>query len=207
MTYFFLIETKPRYSESIQVLQQQRIFRSGLGLWYIRSDLTQTSEFEQWDRSILLGTFAKLWKATICFIVCVCLSIHPTVRKEQFACRGRIFKKFYILIFLKNCQENSSFIKIWQEKQVLYLKTSRYFWSYIAHFFLEWEMFQTEVVKEIKTHFVFNTFFRKSSILWNNVEKYCGSGQATDDNVARAHYLLTYLLTQLLHGAESFLRK
>ena len=78
------------------------------------------------------------------------------------------------------------------------MKTSRYFWSYIAHFFLEWEMFQTEVVKEIKTYFVFNIFFWKLSILWDNVEKYCGSGQATGDNVVHAHYLLTYLLTHSL---------
>jgi len=25
------------------------------------------------------------------------------------------------------------------------------FWSYLTHFFLEWEMFQTNFVKEIKT--------------------------------------------------------
>ena len=26
------------------------------------------------------------------------------------------------------------------------------FWSYLAQFFVEWEMFQTKVVEEIKTH-------------------------------------------------------
>jgi len=82
------------------------------------------------------------------------------------------------------------------------MKTTRYFWSYIAHF-LEWEMFQIEVVKEIKTHSLCSiNFFPKSSILWDNVEIYCGSGQATDDIVAHVHYLLTHLL----HAAESFLR-
>ena len=76
------------------------------------------------------------------------------------------------------------------------MKTTRYFWSYIAHF-LEWEMFQTEVVKEIKTHILCSiTFFWKSFILWDNVEKYCGSGQATDDNVACVHYLLTHSMEQ-----------
>jgi len=33
------------------------------------------------------------------------------------------------------------------------------FLSYLAHFFLEWEMFQTQVVEKIKTHFVFSNFF------------------------------------------------
>jgi len=38
------------------------------------------------------------------------------------------------------------------------------------------------------THFVFNNFFpRKSCRLWDNVEKYCRAGQATDDNMAHAH--------------------
>jgi hypothetical protein len=49
-------------------------------------------------------------------------------------------------------------------------------------------MFQTKVVQKIKnTHFVFRkiVFFLK-----DNVEKYCKSGQATDDNVAYVHCML-----------------
>jgi len=54
---------------------------------------------------------------------------------------------------------------------VLYMKTDIHFLSYLPHFFLEWEMFQTKVVKEIKTHSLFsNFFFRKSCRLWDNVE-------------------------------------
>ena len=33
------------------------------------------------------------------------------------------------------------------------------FFSYLAHFFLEWEMFRTNVAEKIKTHFVFSNFF------------------------------------------------
>jgi len=41
-------------------------------------------------------------------------------------------------------------------------------------------MFQTKVVEKIKTHiWCSKTFFRKSCHLWDNVEKYCRSGQAT----------------------------
>ena len=56
--------------------------------------------------------------------------------------------------------------------------------------FLEWEMFQTKFVEEIKTHILFSVFFfRKSCRLWDNVEKYCRLEQATDDNMAHAHWI------------------
>jgi len=37
---------------------------------------------------------------------------------------------------------------------------------------------------------MFNNFFFKSCRLWHNLEKYCRAGQATDDNVAHAHFML-----------------
>jgi hypothetical protein len=43
--------------------------------------------------------------------------------------------------------------------------------------FLEWEMFQRDVVEKIKTHILCSvSFSRKSYRLWDNVEKY-GIGQ------------------------------
>jgi flagellar assembly factor FliW len=50
-----------------------------------------------------------LWKATISFI----MSVRPFALIFEY--------------FSKICQENSSFIKIRQEQQVLYLKTTRIF--------------------------------------------------------------------------------
>ena len=32
------------------------------------------------------------------------------------------------------------------------MKTFPHLWQYLAKFFLEWEMFHTEVVEKIKTH-------------------------------------------------------
>jgi hypothetical protein len=47
-------------------------------------------------------------------------------------------------------------------------------WQYLAEFFLEWEMFQIEVVEKIKTHILYSvTFFWKLCHLGDNVEK-CG---------------------------------
>jgi len=45
-------------------------------------------------------------------------------------------------------------------------------------------------VKNIGSNFKLNNCFRKSCRLWNNVEKYCWIGQATDDNMAHAHFML-----------------
>jgi len=73
------------------------------------------------------------------------------------------------------------------------MTTNTHFWSYLAELFLEWEMIHTEVVEKNtkNTHFMFNSFFfLKSFRKWNNVEKYCRAGQATDDNMAHAQYIL-----------------
>ena len=70
------------------------------------------------------------------------------------------------------------------------MKTIVHFWSYLAQFFIEWEMFQTNLVEKIKTHILCSvTFFppRKSCRLWENVEKYYRAVQATDYNMALAH--------------------
>ena len=70
--------------------------------------------------------------------------------------------------------------------------TNIHFWSYLAHFFLEWEMFQINLVEKIKTRILYsvNFFPRKSSCLWDNAEKSCRAVQATDDNTAHAHCML-----------------
>jgi hypothetical protein len=54
------------------------------------------------------------------------------------------------------------------------MKTDVHFWSYLAHFFLEWELFQTKVVDKIKTHTLRSiTFFSESravyEIMWKNI--------------------------------------
>ena len=71
------------------------------------------------------------------------------------------------------------------------MKTNIDFSSYLAQLFLDWEMFQTKVVEKIKTHILcLVTFFLKSCRLWDNVEKYCRAGKATDDNIGHAHCML-----------------
>jgi len=51
------------------------------------------------------------------------------------------------------------------------LKTNTHFLSYLAQFFLECEMFQTEAVEKIKTHILcpVTSFPRKSCRLWDKM--------------------------------------
>jgi hypothetical protein len=56
-------------------------------------------------------------------------------------------------------------VSLQSDKNSRTLCEDRYtFWSYLTHFFLEWEMFQTKVVKKIKTHFIFSNFFFKKIV-------------------------------------------
>jgi hypothetical protein len=64
--------------------------------------------------------------------------------------------------------------------------TSVNFWSYLAQFRLEWEMFRTEVVENKHTRCMFKTFFfRKSCRLWDIVGNSCSAGQVTNGNITR----------------------
>ena len=63
------------------------------------------------------------------------------------------------------------FIKIWEEKPVLY-KTFSTLWQYLAEFFLKWEMFWIKIVVKIKIHFIFNNFFFFKCIFYQIMSKY-----------------------------------
>jgi hypothetical protein len=55
------------------------------------------------------------------------------------------------------------------------MKTNIHFWSYIGHFFLEWDIFQTKVLEKIKIHILHSItffFFRKCAvceIMWKHI--------------------------------------
>jgi hypothetical protein len=57
------------------------------------------------------------------------------------------------------------------------MKTSIHFWSYVAQFFLEWEMFHTNVIEKVKTPFMFDDAYKKSRSLQENVENIVESGR------------------------------
>jgi hypothetical protein len=111
-----------------------------------------------------IGVFAKLRKATINLIMSVRVSV--CTNDTTGVPMGGFSWKFMFEYVSENCRENSSFIKTDQELRALFMKTAKHFWSYLVQFFLEWQMFETKSVEEIKTHIlcpitVFS-FFRKS---------------------------------------------
>ena len=113
-----------------------------------------------------------------------CVSVCPSAWNNPASLSWNLIFEY----FLKICQENSSFIKIWQEKWVLYRKVNIHFLSYLAQF-LEWRMFQTKFVGKIKTHIICS-IPPKIVPLWQNVEKYARTGQATDGNMAYVYCML-----------------
>jgi len=55
------------------------------------------------------------------------------------------------------------------------MKTNIHFLSYLAHFFIDWEMFQTKIVDKIKTHILCSVtffFFENRAVYektWKNI--------------------------------------
>jgi len=113
-------------------------------------------------------------KATISFVMSACPSVRPYVCTEQL---GSHWKDFHEILYFwhisKIRRENSSFIKIWRYQRPFYMTINIHFWWYLAQFFLEREMFRTEVVQKIKTHILCSiTFFpRQSCRFRDKVEK------------------------------------
>ena len=69
------------------------------------------------------------------------------------------------------------------------MKTKKQLGLHLIAFFLERELLQTKVIEEIKSQIHVQLFyFLKLCLLWDNVEKYCNAGQATDDNVEHARW-------------------
>ena len=134
-----------------------------------------------------LGAFAKLRKATISFV----MSVRPSAWNDS-APTGRIFMKFDIWGFFENLS--------WKFKFHYHLTVitatvheDRYTFTLISRSVL----FRMRNVSDKSgrenqnTHFLFSySPPRKSCRLWDNVEKYCRAGQATDDNMAHAHCML-----------------
>jgi len=102
------------------------------------------------------------------------------------------------------------------------MNTNAQFYHTLAQFFLEWEMLHSKVVEKLKIHILCSvTVCRKSCRLWDNVEKYGRTGQATYDNrrmrtaswmskATNTHskyvILISFPLQQWLHESALMLR-
>jgi len=102
----------------------------------------------------LSGTFAKLRKASTSFVMSVCSSEWNTSAPTR-----RIFMKFDIFGVFRKPDEK---IRVWilKRKTGIYVRTNTHIWLHLAQFLLEWEIFRTNIVEEIKKHILCSvTFF------------------------------------------------
>ena len=99
---------------------------------------------------------------------------------------GRIFHKTWG--FFENISRN---LKSDKNNGYFTWRPIYIFSSYLAEFFLRITNVPDKILEKITTHILCSiTIFFKSYRLWDNKEKYCKAGQATDENMAHAHFML-----------------
>jgi hypothetical protein len=107
-------------------------------------------------------------KAQLCH---VCLSVRPSVSMEQLGFHCMDFHgNWYWSIFRKSVKKIHLSLKF--DKNNGYVKANIHFRSYLAHFFFEWEMLQTECVDKIRWHSLRTLTFENCTlyeIMWKNI--------------------------------------
>ena len=136
---------------------------------------------------LLQAPYRKITKATIIFVM--------SARRSAWnnpALTGRIFTKLYIYVFFENAWRKSKFSWKSDKKNGYFRWRPIYiFLVYLAQFFLEYEIFQTKVVEEIKTHFVINNiYFSTTLTMCDDVKKkiyYSGAGHRWQYGASALH--------------------
>jgi hypothetical protein len=133
-----------------------------------------------------LGAMTELRKATITFVMSVCLSLCRSAWNDL-ALTGYIFVKFNSLLFFENLSINVKCY--WSLTRILGAFCDDLFAFMIDSL---WFLLRMRKVSDKscsqnkKTPFQFNGFLsRKAYCFWDNVEKYSRSRQAIDDNIIR----------------------
>ena len=126
-----------------------------------------------------LGAFTELRKAAVTIVM--------SVRMGQLGSHWTDFHEiWYLIIFRKYVQKSRTRIKG-------NLHEDQYTFSIISRsVILKMKKASDKSCRENQnTYFVFNNFFfRESCRLWDNVEKYCRAGRATDDSMAHTHCMM-----------------
>jgi hypothetical protein len=112
--------------------------------------------------------------------------IFMKLRMEQFDSHGRIFMKFDIWIFFGKLS-----IKFEFHYNMSRIKATSHEEQFTFMTISGWILLKMQNVSDKNcrenhnTNFTLKTFLRNSCRLWDHVEKYCTSRQATDDNTLR----------------------
>jgi hypothetical protein len=142
----------------------------------------------------ILRTFTKLRKATICFIMSVCLSLCLSLSVclpvclstwNNLAPSGRIFMKLDIWLFFRKSVQKIQ-VSLNPDKNIGYFKWRPiYFYDHIW-VLLRMRNVLDKSLEKVKTHILCSiTFFSTMAVLWDNVKKYCRDGQTTDETTTR----------------------
>ena len=132
-----------------------------------------------------LGAFVEIKESTVRFIVSVC----PSAWNNS-ASTWRNFWNLIFEYFLKICWGKFKFHENLTRMTGTLLEKQNTFMITSLSIFLRMRNISDRFVEKIKTHiFCSVTLFRKSSFLWNNVEKYRRDEETTDDNITeRVHF-------------------
>jgi hypothetical protein len=121
------------------------------------------------------------------------VSVHLSARMEQLSSHWTDFHEiWYFGIFLNSVKKIQDFLK-WDKNKGHCTWRPIYIFIISRSFLLRMRNVSDKHCRENQnTHCVFSNFFffQISCRLWDKVEKYCRVRQATDDNMAHAHYML-----------------
>ena len=133
----------------------------------------------------LSGAFTRMQKATICFVVSICLSVsvHPLPPTWNIsALCGCIFTKFDIWVFFENLSRKFKFSlksdkNNWYEDMCTFMIASLWIILKIGNVSGKccWQ--------NRNTRFMFSDFFPKKCLLWGSMEKYGTAGEPTGNSV------------------------
>jgi hypothetical protein len=116
------------------------------------------------------STFIDSSWLSVCLFVCPSFRPHGTIRLPL----DRFSRNLMFRYFSKICSENSSFIKIWQEQWVLYIKDQYKYMIISSSVILRVRNISDKCCRENpNTHFTFINFFVENrvvyEIMWTNV--------------------------------------
>jgi hypothetical protein len=140
----------------------------------------------------ILGAFAKLREASISFAMSVCLSVCLSVRMEQLGSHWTDFHDtWFVSIFRNYVEKFKIHYNLTRITGTLHEDLCTFLIIFLS-FLLTRRNFVNKFVEKIKTRILcsISSCFRKLCCSWDNVEKYCRDGQATNDNMAHAHFTL-----------------
>jgi len=151
---------------------------------------------------IFLGAFAKLRKATIGFVMSVCSSVARVTTRLPL---DGFSWKFILEYFSKIYWENSSLIKIWQEKTST-LHSNQYTFLVISRsVLLRMKNVSDKSYRETRyTHFMFNDFFFSFEnravyeITWKNIVERGSHRLQYGGRALHAGYLRLQIHTQVV---------